>query len=71
MQHRGNAGMPAQRVRGFGSSIIREMTRLSLTYDALNLSQRLVTVDLGDIITLFARKPLAGVAPSTNGHHPL
>ena len=31
--------MPAQRVRGFGSSIIREMTRLSLTYDALNLSQ--------------------------------
>jgi len=39
--------------------------------DALNLSQRLVTVDLGDIITLFARKPLAGVAPSTNGHHPL
>jgi aminotransferase len=31
--------MPAQRVQGFGSSIIREMTRLSLTYDALNLSQ--------------------------------
>jgi aspartate/methionine/tyrosine aminotransferase len=31
--------MPAQRVREFGSSIIREMTRLSLTYDALNLSQ--------------------------------
>ena len=31
--------MPAQRVRGFGSSIIREMTRLSLTYEALNLSQ--------------------------------
>jgi aminotransferase len=31
--------MPAQRVSGFGSSIIREMTRLSLIYDALNLSQ--------------------------------
>ncbi len=31
--------MPAQRVKAFGSSIIREMTRLSLTYDALNLSQ--------------------------------
>ena len=31
--------MPAERVQGFGSSIIREMTRLSLTYDALNLSQ--------------------------------
>ena len=31
--------MPAQRVQGFGSSIIREMTRLSLTYNALNLSQ--------------------------------
>ena len=31
--------MAAQRVKGFGSSIIREMTRLSLTYDALNLSQ--------------------------------
>ncbi len=31
--------MPAQRVKHFGSSIIREMTRLSLTYDALNLSQ--------------------------------
>lgn len=31
--------MPAQRVQGFGSSIIREMTRLSLEYDALNLSQ--------------------------------
>jgi aminotransferase len=31
--------MPAQRVQGFGSSIIREMTRLSLTYGALNLSQ--------------------------------
>src|SRR5690349_17048352 len=31
--------MPANRVKHFGSSIIREMTRLSLTYDALNLSQ--------------------------------
>lgn len=31
--------MPADRVKRFGSSIIREMTRLSLTYDALNLSQ--------------------------------
>jgi aspartate/methionine/tyrosine aminotransferase len=31
--------MPAQRVKGFGSSIIREMTRLSLQYDCLNLSQ--------------------------------
>ena len=31
--------MPALRVQSFGSSIIREMTRLSLTYDALNLSQ--------------------------------
>jgi aminotransferase len=31
--------MPAKRVQGFGSSIIREMTRLALTYDALNLSQ--------------------------------
>lgn len=31
--------MTAQRVKGFGSSIIREMTRLSLHYDALNLSQ--------------------------------
>jgi L-glutamine---4-(methylsulfanyl)-2-oxobutanoate aminotransferase len=31
--------MPAQRVQGFGSSIIREMTRLSLQYDCLNLSQ--------------------------------
>ena len=31
--------MPPQRVQGFGSSIIREMTSLSLTYDSLNLSQ--------------------------------
>lgn len=31
--------MSARRVQGFGSSIIREMTRLSLQYDALNLSQ--------------------------------
>jgi L-glutamine---4-(methylsulfanyl)-2-oxobutanoate aminotransferase len=31
--------MPSQRVKAFGSSIIREMTRLSLTYDCLNLSQ--------------------------------
>jgi len=31
--------MPAMRVQGFGSSIIREMTRLSIQYDALNLSQ--------------------------------
>lgn len=31
--------MPAERVKGFGSSIIREMTRLSLMYDCLNLSQ--------------------------------
>lgn len=31
--------MPAQRVSGFGSSIIREMTRLAVTYDCLNLSQ--------------------------------
>ena len=31
--------MPAKRVQHFGSSIIREMTRLSLQYDALNLSQ--------------------------------
>lgn len=31
--------MPAQRVQGFGPSIIREMTRLSLAHDALNLSQ--------------------------------
>jgi aspartate/methionine/tyrosine aminotransferase len=35
----GGTIMPAQRVKGFGSSIIREMTRLSLTYDCLNLSQ--------------------------------
>jgi aspartate/methionine/tyrosine aminotransferase len=34
-----SAAMPAQRVKAFGSSIIREMTRLSLTYDCLNLSQ--------------------------------
>src|SRR5438552_1566168 len=31
--------MPANRVKHFGSSIIREMTRLAITYDALNLSQ--------------------------------
>jgi aspartate/methionine/tyrosine aminotransferase len=31
--------MPARRVAAFGSSIIREMTRLSLAHDALNLSQ--------------------------------
>jgi aminotransferase len=31
--------MPSKRVQAFGSSIIREMTRLSLTYEALNLSQ--------------------------------
>ena len=31
--------MPAQRVKGFGSSIIREMTRLALQHGAINLSQ--------------------------------
>lgn len=31
--------MPANRVKAFGSSIIREMTRLSVQYDCLNLSQ--------------------------------
>lgn len=31
--------MPAERIRDFTESVIREMTRLSLQYDAINLSQ--------------------------------
>jgi 2-polyprenyl-3-methyl-5-hydroxy-6-metoxy-1,4-benzoquinol methylase len=38
--------------------------------DAIGLSERLVTVDLGDIITLFARKRDVGPVASTNGYHP-
>jgi 2-polyprenyl-3-methyl-5-hydroxy-6-metoxy-1,4-benzoquinol methylase len=37
--------------------------------DALKLSERLVTVDLGDIITLFARKRPGLPVASTNGFH--
>src|SRR4051794_4888101 len=31
--------MASERTKAFGPSLIREMTRLALTYDALNLSQ--------------------------------
>ena len=52
--------MPAQRVQGFGSSIIREMTRLSLTYDALNLSQGFPDFPAPDEVTQAAVEAIQG-----------
>ena len=51
--------MPAERVQGFGSSIIREMTRLSLTYDALNLSQGFPDFPAPESVTRAAAQAIA------------